>query len=70
MMGTNAIAFIRALDLTEVDVLGLSIGGFVAQEIALQAPELVRRLILLATGPRSAESMVGGTPEGNRILQC
>ena len=70
MMGTNAIAFIRALDLTEVDVLGLSIGGFVAQEIALQAPELVRRLILLATGPRSAEGMVGGTPEGNRNLQC
>ena len=43
-MGANAIAFIRALGLTPVDVLGISIGGFVAQEITLQAPELVRKL--------------------------
>jgi pimeloyl-ACP methyl ester carboxylesterase len=70
MMGTNAIAFIRALGLTEVDVLGLSIGGFVTQEIALQAPDLARRLVLLATGPRSAEGAVGGTPEGNRIFSA
>src|ERR1700757_202381 len=42
-MGANAIAFIRALGLTPVDVLGISIGGFVAQEIALQAPGLVRK---------------------------
>ncbi len=69
-MGANAIAFIRALGLTEVDVLGLSIGGFVTQEIALQAPDLARRLILLATGPRSAEGAVGGTPEGNRIFSA
>jgi pimeloyl-ACP methyl ester carboxylesterase len=69
-MGANAIAFIRALDLTEVDLLGLSIGGFVSQEIALQAPELVRRLVLLATGPRSAQGAVGGTPEGNRIFSA
>ena len=69
-MGANAIAFIRALGLTKVDVLGLSIGGFVTQEIALQAPDLARRLILLATGPRSAEGAVGGTPEGNRIFSA
>jgi pimeloyl-ACP methyl ester carboxylesterase len=54
-MGANAIAFIGALGLTEVDVLGFSIGGFVAQEIALQAPDLVRRLILIGTGPRGAD---------------
>jgi pimeloyl-ACP methyl ester carboxylesterase len=41
-MGANAVAFIKALGLTQVDVLGISIGGFVAQEITLQAPELVR----------------------------
>jgi pimeloyl-ACP methyl ester carboxylesterase len=70
IMGANAIAFIRALGLTEVDVLGLSIGGFVTQEIALQAPGLARRLVLLATGPRSAEGAVGGTPEGNRIFSA
>src|SRR6202171_2696457 len=43
-MGANAVAFIKALGLTKVDVLGFSIGGFVAQEITLQAPDLVRRL--------------------------
>ncbi len=51
-MGANAIAFIRALGLTQVDVLGISIGGFVAQEITLQAPDLVRKLILVGTGHR------------------
>jgi pimeloyl-ACP methyl ester carboxylesterase len=67
-MGANAIAFIKALGLKKVDVLGFSIGGCVAQEITLQAPDLVRRLILLGTGPRSGEGMEGGTPEGNRIF--
>ena len=43
-MGANAIAFSRALGLNNVDVLGFSIGGMVAQEIALQAPDLVRKL--------------------------
>lgn len=54
-MAANAIHFIRALDLTQVDILGFSIGGMVAQEIAVQAPELVRRLILVGTGPRGAD---------------
>jgi pimeloyl-ACP methyl ester carboxylesterase len=67
-MGTNAIAFIRALGLKEADVLGFSIGGLVAQEITLQAPDLVRRLVSVGTGPRSGESMDTGTPEGARIF--
>jgi pimeloyl-ACP methyl ester carboxylesterase len=67
-MGANAIAFIKAVGLRKVDVLGFSIGGFVAQEVTLQASDLVRRLILLGTGPRSGEGMAGGTPEGNRIF--
>jgi pimeloyl-ACP methyl ester carboxylesterase len=67
-MGANAIAFIRALGLNLVDVLGFSIGGLVAQEITLQAPDLVRRLVLVGTGPRSGESMDTGTPEGNAIF--
>jgi len=53
-MGANAIAFIRALGLTQVDLLGFSIGGMVAQEIALQGQALVRKLILVGTGPRGA----------------
>jgi pimeloyl-ACP methyl ester carboxylesterase len=40
-MGSNAVAFIKALGLNQVDVLGFSIGGFVAQEITVQAPDLV-----------------------------
>lgn len=52
-MGANAIAFIRALGLTRVDVLGISIGGFVAQEITLQGGDLVRKLILVGTGHRA-----------------
>ena len=67
-MGANAIAFIKALRLTKADILGFSIGGFVAQEITLQAPDLVRRLILLGTGPRNGEGMAAGTPEGKRIF--
>jgi pimeloyl-ACP methyl ester carboxylesterase len=67
-MGANAVAFIKALGLTKADVLGFSIGGFVAQEITLQAPDLVRRLILLGTGPRNGEGMAVGTPEGKRIF--
>ena len=55
LMGANAITFIRALGLSKVDVLGFSIGGMVAQEIALQAPDLVRKLILVGTGPRGAD---------------
>jgi len=45
-MGANAVAFTRALGLNKTDVLGFSIGGMVAQEIALQAPDLVRKLII------------------------
>jgi pimeloyl-ACP methyl ester carboxylesterase len=54
-MGANAIAFIKALGLSRVDVLGFSIGGMVAQEIALQGQALVRKLILVGTGPRGAD---------------
>lgn len=54
-MGANAIAFIRALGLSQVDVLGISIGGFVAQEIALQGGDLVRKVILVGTGHRSQD---------------
>jgi pimeloyl-ACP methyl ester carboxylesterase len=67
-MGANAIAFIKALGLKQVDVLGFSIGGLVAQEIALQTSDLVRRLVLVGTGPRSGESMDTGTQEGQRIF--
>src|SRR3954447_2836427 len=53
------IAFIAPLGLERIDLLGFSIGGFVAQEIALVRPTLVRRLVLAATGPKGAPGMHG-----------
>src|SRR6202521_5816641 len=54
-MGANAIAFIQALGLKQVDVFGFSIGGLVVQEITLQAPDLVRRMIVDGAGPRGGQ---------------
>lgn len=62
-MGRDAIAFIRALGLKKVDLLGFSLGGGVAQMVALQAPDLVRRMILAGTGPRGG----GGIDKITRI---
>ena len=56
-MATNAGAFIDALGLTQVDVLGFSIGSFVAQNLVLQRPELVRKLILVGSPPRNGDGM-------------
>ncbi|WGT63220.1 alpha/beta fold hydrolase [Variovorax paradoxus] len=50
-MARDAIALIHALGFEKVDLLGFSLGGFVAQDIVLRAPDLVRRLILTGTGP-------------------
>jgi pimeloyl-ACP methyl ester carboxylesterase len=57
----DAIMFIEALGLTTIDLVGHSMGGFVAQEVALARPDLVRRLILVGTGPRGGEG-VGALP--------
>jgi len=51
-MAADAVAFIRALGYDQVDLLGFSLGGGVAQVITLEHPELVRRVILAGTGPR------------------
>jgi pimeloyl-ACP methyl ester carboxylesterase len=67
-MAANAAGFIKALGLAQVDVLGFSMGGLIAQELALAEPQLVRRLILVGTGPRSGEAMVSLTPEAQDIF--
>ena len=64
-MGANAIAFIKVLGLNKIDVLGFSIGGLVAQEITVQAPDLVRRLILVGTGHRGMDM---STSKSNEIF--
>jgi pimeloyl-ACP methyl ester carboxylesterase len=67
-MAVNAAAFIRALGLAKVDVLGFSLGGFVAQALAVADPGLVRRLILVGTGPRGGEGMATLTPEAQAVF--
>jgi pimeloyl-ACP methyl ester carboxylesterase len=67
-MAANAAAFIRALGLERVDVLGFSMGGLIAQTLAIAEPTLVRRLILVGTGPRSGEAMASLTPEAQEIF--
>ena len=54
-MGDHVAAFVNALGLPQVDVLGFSIGGYVAQSFVLRHPHLVRRLVLVGTGPRNGE---------------
>jgi pimeloyl-ACP methyl ester carboxylesterase len=56
-MADHAAAFIAALGLTRVDLLGFSLGGFVAQVVAAQYPHLVRRIILAGTGPEGGEGI-------------
>ncbi|WP_416048380.1 alpha/beta fold hydrolase [Cupriavidus basilensis] len=50
-MALDIIAVIRALGFAQVDLLGFSLGGFVAQDVVMKAPDLVRKLILTGTGP-------------------
>ncbi|MUG32430.1 alpha/beta fold hydrolase [Psychrobacter sanguinis] len=54
-MADDAAAFIRALSLDKVDVLGFSLGGFQAQDLTLRHPDMVRKLMLLGTGPRGGK---------------
>jgi pimeloyl-ACP methyl ester carboxylesterase len=56
-MSVNCVAFCDALGLKAIDVLGFSLGGMIAQQMALDRPKLVQRLILLGTGPRGGEGM-------------
>jgi pimeloyl-ACP methyl ester carboxylesterase len=62
-MARDAIAFIATLDAPRFDILGFSIGSFVAQEIALIRPDVVRRLVLASSAPRGGAGMHGWAPE-------
>jgi pimeloyl-ACP methyl ester carboxylesterase len=67
-MGRDIIAFARSLGAKQVDIFGFSIGGMVAQQIALDVPELVRRLILVGTGPSGGEGMAAFSPQVQEIM--
>jgi pimeloyl-ACP methyl ester carboxylesterase len=62
-MARDAITFLQAMDLDRVDLLGFSIGSFVAQEIALICPEYPRRVVLASSAPQGASGMHGWAPE-------
>jgi pimeloyl-ACP methyl ester carboxylesterase len=66
-MARDAIAFLDALELDLVDILGYSLGGMVAQEITLLRPRVVRRLVLAGTGPRGGKQMHGWTLDIERV---
>ena len=59
----DAIDFIDALEVGEVDLLGFSIGSFVAQEIALIRPSIVRKIVLASSAPQGASGMAGWAAE-------
>jgi pimeloyl-ACP methyl ester carboxylesterase len=56
-MGRDVVAFIQALGFAKVDLLGFSLGGFIAQVIAQEQPGLVRKIILAGTGPAGGEGI-------------
>jgi pimeloyl-ACP methyl ester carboxylesterase len=67
-MARHAAAFVDALGLGKIELLGFSLGGLVAQQLTLDRPELIRRLVLVGTGPRGGEGMATLTPEARAIF--
>jgi pimeloyl-ACP methyl ester carboxylesterase len=56
-MTRDVVKFCRALDLKKFNILGFSLGGMIAQQLAFEYPDMVRSIILLGTGPRGGEGM-------------
>ncbi len=67
-MAQHAAAFTDALGIKKLDALGFSMGGLIAQQFTIDRPDLVRKLILVGTGPRSGEGMASLTPEAQEIF--
>src|ERR1700736_6976362 len=61
----HVATFVRALGLQHVDVLGFSIGGYIAQAFTLRFSDLIRRLVLVGTAPRGGEQQ-GTQPDDPR----
>jgi pimeloyl-ACP methyl ester carboxylesterase len=59
----HVVTFIEGLGLNQVDLLGFSLGGFVAQQVVLGNPHLIRRVVLAGTGPQGGEGMDAFTPK-------
>ena len=72
-MGDHVAAFVNALELSQVDVLGFSLGGYVAQSLVMRHSNLVRRLVLAGTGPRNGEPRTNprvAEVAGNSVPVC
>ncbi|MFZ1912826.1 MAG: alpha/beta fold hydrolase [Propionicimonas sp.] len=71
-MADTVRALVAALGMDRIDLFGFSLGGFVAQQVALDAPELVRRLVLTGTGPAGGKGIdrVTGAAYVNRDMLC
>jgi pimeloyl-ACP methyl ester carboxylesterase len=68
-MAAHFLAFTEALGLTQVDLLGFSLGGMVAQMAALERPSLIRKMLLVGTAPEGGEDVMHlEKPELNRVL--
>jgi pimeloyl-ACP methyl ester carboxylesterase len=67
-MARDAVAFIRALGFEQVDLLGFSLGGFIAQVIAQEEPQLVRKIVLAGTGPAGGVGIDKVTPVTIRAM--
>jgi pimeloyl-ACP methyl ester carboxylesterase len=67
-MANYAAGLLRALNVKQADVLGFSMGSLVAQQLALEHPDTVRRVILIGSGPRAGVGMATLTPEFQEAL--
>jgi pimeloyl-ACP methyl ester carboxylesterase len=68
-MARDAASLIDALGLEHIDLFGFSMGGYVAQQIAVDRPELVRRIVLVGTGPRGGEGMAQRDPDVGPLFE-
>ena len=69
-MAAHLLAFADALGLAQIDLLGFSLGGMVAQKVALDRPALVRKMLLVGTAPAGGEDIMHvEKPELRRILE-
>jgi pimeloyl-ACP methyl ester carboxylesterase len=68
-MARDAASLIDALGLEHIDLFGFSMGGYVAQQIAVDRPELVRRIVLVGTGPRGGEGMAKRDPDVGPLFE-
>jgi pimeloyl-ACP methyl ester carboxylesterase len=67
-MTSDVLRFVRAFELSQVDLLGFSLGGYIAQELALARPRLVRRIVLTGTAPQGPPRSTAGPMAFTRSL--